>query len=835
MAPLAPGAMLAGRFRIVALLGRGGMGEVYRAEDLKLGQPVALKFLPEPIDEGRLRRFYREVRLGREVAHPNVCRIYDLVEADGRHFLAMEYVDGEDLASLLRRIGRLPVDKALDLARGICGGLAASHDKGVLHRDLKPANVMVDGRGQPRITDFGLAAPPGDTADAVAGTPAYMAPEQLAGQPASVRSDVYALGLVLYEMFTGRRRFEASTMSELLDRHREATPPSLSGVRDLEPAVERVVVRCLDEDPAARPPSARSVLAALPGGDPLQAAIDAGETPSPAMVAAAGTVGDLSVGRAWAGLAATLIGLLLIPVAAKEFLLLRRLPLPKPPEVLAERAREVAGRFGYRRPAADSAVGFEVDDAQLAHLARDPSPERWDALESLRPSALSFMYRQSPRSLVASNEERRVLRRDPPLDVPGMLEVTLDPQGRLIGFAAVPPAVGERSLRGGEPDWTVAFAEAALDRAAFTSVEAVRSAPVDTDVKAAWESKAPQPLRVDGASHHGRIVWWSVQGPWARPDADAAEAPAARAAEVLFFVFLILLQVGGLILARRNLRAGRGDRRGAQRLAACVFAAALMAGLLRADHVGRIADEYDTLVTVVAYALFWGAFAWVIYAGVEPHVRRRWPRMLISWNRLLAGRWRDPMVGRDVLLGGLAEIALGLLVVLVVFSIPSWLGLPAARPRAQVLTPLISVRHMLFFVASSVPISIMQAMSVPGILLILRIVFRSDWAAMGGLYVFVCAYTFIQFSRFTGVAVGLAVSAVLAGLVIPLVKRSTLLALVAFAYFGRILETAPLTLDLNAWYVDRSLLALGLLAGIAAWSFHVSLGGKPPFAGPADE
>jgi protein kinase-like protein len=829
--------MLAGRFRIVALLGRGGMGEVYRAEDLKLGQPVALKFLPEPIDEARLQLFYREVRVGREVAHPNVCRIYDLVEADGRHFLAMEYVDGEDLASLLRRIGRLPVDKALDLARGICGGLAASHEKGVLHRDLKPANVMVDGRGQPRITDFGLAAPPGDTgADSTAGTPAYMAPEQLAGQPASVRSDVYALGLVLYEMFTGRRRFEASTLRELLDLHREAGPPSLSGVRDLEPAVERVVVRCLEEDPAARPPSVRAILAALPGGDPLQAAIDAGETPSPAMVAAAGTVGDLSVGRAWASLAATLIGLLLVPLAAKQFLLLRRLPLPKPPEVLAERAREVAGRFGYRQVPFDTAIGFAVDDEQLAHVAGDPSPLRWEALASRRPSALSFMYRQSPRSLVAGNEERRVLRRDPPLDVPGMLEVSLDPDGRLLGFAAVPPAVGEQGRAGREPDWTAAFAEAGLDRAAFTPVEAVRTAPVDTDLKAAWEITAPQPLRIDAASHNGRIVWWSVQGPWARPDSEVADAPAARrGAEVLFFVFLILLQAGGVFLARRNLRAGRGDRRGAQRLAAGVFAAALMAGLLRADHGGAISDEYDTLVTLTAYSLFWSAFAWVIYAGLEPHVRRRWPHMLISWNRLLAGRWHDPMVGRDVLLGGLAGIALGLLVVLVVFSIPAWLGLPAARPRAQVLTPLISVRHMLFFVASSVPISIMQAMSVPGILLILRIVFRSDWAALGGLYVFLCAYTFIQFSRFTSVTVGLAASAMLAGLVIPLVKRSTLLALVAFAYFTRILETAPLTLDLDAWYVDQSLLALGLLAGIAAWSFHVALGGKPPFAGPADE
>jgi serine/threonine protein kinase len=154
-----PGTVLAGRFRIVALLGRGGLGEVYRADDLTLDQPVALKFLPEAANDAeRLERFRQEVRIARKVSHPNVCRVYDISEAEGRHFLSMEYVDGEDLATLLRRIGRLPADKAIEVARKVCAGLAAAHDKGVLHRDLKPANVMLDGRGNVMITDFGLAA-----------------------------------------------------------------------------------------------------------------------------------------------------------------------------------------------------------------------------------------------------------------------------------------------------------------------------------------------------------------------------------------------------------------------------------------------------------------------------------------------------------------------------------------------------------------------------------------------------------------------------------------------------------------------------------------------------
>ena len=236
-----PGTVLAERYRIIGLLGRGGMGEVYRADDLKLGQPVALKFLPDRLSSDRalLERFFAEVRMARPVSHPNVCRVYDIGEVDGRHFLSMEYVDGEDLASLLRRIGRLPPDKALEIARQLCAGLAAAHDAGVLHRDLKPANVMVDGRGRARITDFGLAVAAGEagTESEIGGTPAYMAPEQFAGKGATVRSDLYALGLVLYELYTGKRAFDAGSLADYRRKHAEDPPTSPSA---LVPGIEPV-------------------------------------------------------------------------------------------------------------------------------------------------------------------------------------------------------------------------------------------------------------------------------------------------------------------------------------------------------------------------------------------------------------------------------------------------------------------------------------------------------------------------------------------------------------------------------------------------------------------
>src|SRR5690349_10224906 len=171
------GTVLAGRYRILGLLGRGGMGEVYKAFDLILNQVVALKFLnPSHVSESALARFRNEVRIARQVSHPNVCRVYDLGMVEGLHFLSMEFIDGEDLSSLLRRIGRLPQDKAIEFTRKICAGLAAAHERGVLHRDLKPANIMIDGRGRVRITDFGLAALAQEVAlgDIRSGTPAYM-------------------------------------------------------------------------------------------------------------------------------------------------------------------------------------------------------------------------------------------------------------------------------------------------------------------------------------------------------------------------------------------------------------------------------------------------------------------------------------------------------------------------------------------------------------------------------------------------------------------------------------------------------------------------------------
>ena len=235
-----------------------------------ISQPVALKFLPAGLqaDPDRIERFLGEVRIARQIAHPNVCRVYDIASTEDATFLSMEFVEGEDLSTLLRRFGRLPEEKSVEVARQICAGLGAAHAKGVIHRDLKPANVMLDSDGKVRLTDFGLAALTDVVtgAEARAGTPEYMAPEQLDGREVTAASDIYALGLVLYELFTGRRAYQAKNLAELKDARSSMPESPRSIIQTLDPVIERLIERCLDRDPSRRPESALAVAAVLAFG-----------------------------------------------------------------------------------------------------------------------------------------------------------------------------------------------------------------------------------------------------------------------------------------------------------------------------------------------------------------------------------------------------------------------------------------------------------------------------------------------------------------------------------------------------------------------------------------
>jgi serine/threonine protein kinase len=263
---LAPGFVLAGRYEIRALLGRGGMGSVYRAHDRVVGEDVALKILGGTADaEEPRRRFRSEIRLARQVTHPNVCRIHDCGEEGPLRWISMELVEGETLRHLLERRGALPPEEAWAIAIQTAEGLAAVHRAGVVHRDLKTLNLTRDAGGRVRVMDFGIAAPVASTdtgpSGYVLGSPEYISPEQARGRPAEATSDVYSLGIVLFELFTGRVPFRAGTPVETLLLHLEAAPP-LDDPR-LPPALVPVLVRALAKDPAARFASAVDLAQAL--------------------------------------------------------------------------------------------------------------------------------------------------------------------------------------------------------------------------------------------------------------------------------------------------------------------------------------------------------------------------------------------------------------------------------------------------------------------------------------------------------------------------------------------------------------------------------------------
>ncbi len=257
------GDVFAGRYRMIARVGRGGMGDVWRADDLILGTPVALKLIRSASPSDRT-RILQEVRLARQITHPAVCRVFDVGEAGETIFFSMEFVPGEDLAALLKRTGRLTSERVLEIAHQLCIGLAAAHAKGVLHRDLKPANVLIDPDGRVRITDFGIAVTTsGAGPQVMIGTLGYMAPEQLtADARVTERTDVYALGVVLYELVTGQPYHVSQS---------EVPPSRLSPLAPgINPQLERAILKAIARDPPDRPATALEMAADLPDIDTVE-------------------------------------------------------------------------------------------------------------------------------------------------------------------------------------------------------------------------------------------------------------------------------------------------------------------------------------------------------------------------------------------------------------------------------------------------------------------------------------------------------------------------------------------------------------------------------------
>lgn len=836
-----PGTRLGTRYRIVALLGRGGMGEVYRADDLELGQSVALKFLPPGVatDPHELARFRNEVRVARQIAHPNVCRVYDIGEAEGHVFLSMEYIDGEDLSAVLRRMGRPTEDKACEIARQVALGLAAAHEAGMLHRDLKPANIMIDGRGRARITDFGLAGLAVELArdGQIAGTPAYMAPEQFADGTVSVRSDVYSLGLVLYELFTGKRAFDAKTAAELRQQHDSSSITSPSAfARGITPAIERLILHCLERDPEARPPSAYAVLGALPGGDPLAAAMAAGETPSPELVANAADRGGLSP-----AIAAGLLALTCTALGVGAWLLAPEFaPLTQPTTALEVRSEDVLRRSGAFDALPTFAAGSFAQNVKWLEWRMAHPDER------VRTQPAVFYWRRwSPRLVESPYIHSEI----PGVSQPAVLGnssamVLLTPDGRLLGLRAESPDT-VRARNGGRPDWNGWFTAFGMDSSAYTPVALARPVPALCDSAMAWRGPSPWNLAdtatVQMGASRGRLTHFTVVSPWGVPSTPVDMLSPVRRQVTdlpLTLLFGFVPYVLSIYFAMHNLRLGRGDWRGATRIAVFVFLMNVGEALFatRLSEVGVVGVLEDLISgRAQGHSLIHAMGMWFAYVALEPYVRRLWPRVLVSWTRLLTGRLRDPLVGRDLLIGVTLGAVLAALAT-AAFALAPRLGLGRAPSLASggMFEGVGNAGYTMVNLCYAGSVCVLGVLQWLFVLLLVRLVCRrTDLALLlcGLLWVF---YNAVGPAPDIGWKLALLLASFTTLGVIGVV-RIGLLATVACAFTSLVLNTTAATLDFTSWYASLVLLPLSVLLGVACYGAATALAGKSILGDPLED
>jgi hypothetical protein len=829
------GTILDGRYRIISLLGRGGMGEVYKAEDLKLDHVVALKFLPDHLsdDSRALTRFRKEVRIARQVTHPNVCRVFDIGEFENRHFLSMEFIDGEDLSSLLRRIGRLPADKALEVSRQMCAGLAAAHGAGVLHRDLKPANVMIDGRGKARITDFGIAGLEEELkkGGGVAGTPAYMSPEQTTGRELTVQSDIYSLGLILYELFTGKPAFEPDSVSELVRKHRSVTPTNPSEIlKEIDPLVERIILQCLEKNPDDRPRSALQVAMMLPGGNPLEAALAAGETPSPEMVAAAPKKGALKPAIAIACLLGG-IGMLAICIyGSMKFAAQNRIPFNKSPEVLSERANEIAQKLGYTDMPADTEYVLDYDEDYYEYAKRNPSPETWNKISTGQPLMVVFRQRQSPRYLKTVMELNGDWSLAPQTES-GMRTIWLDTRGRLVRFVAVPPEITDKANQQTQPDWSTGFSASELDPAKFKETDPRWTPAVAYDARKAWAGVLPDhpeiPLQVEAAAFQGKLVSLQLIYPWSVPETSVYKRTTTRdwIAMFLFAGIAIAILITAIFLARRHVKSGSADRKGAFKTALIVLVLTYTGKLLSSSHVPSFFAELDRHTHALRFALYVSAITWLTYLALEPIIRRNLPQLIVSWNRLLAGDWRDPLVGRDILFGALIGVGHFTLICsakLSEYFLTHERGVLTFNSNQSIL----GLRNSISVILYDSGMGMVYGLMFICWLAILYLVFRRLRYAGAVMFLLISTVETLFFSRsliYLPFTLGISLLLVLA-----FSRIGLLAAVVTMIVFGWMQNTL-FTFNFSAWYATPMMLTLLVILLLLGFGLKISLANQSVF------
>ncbi len=853
--PLRPGERCGGRYRMIEKIGAGGMGEVWKARDEAIDQVVALKFLGGPFleSEGRGVEVLRnEVRLARKVTHPNVCRVHDLGQVADKTFLSMEFIDGEPLDSLLKRVGRPAPEVCRKIARQLTAGLQAAHEQGVLHRDLKPANVMIDGNGDVRITDFGIAgiADEQDAAQGSSGTPGYMAPELFAGGTASIQSDLWSLGAVLHELFTGQRLMKAGSMTELLKKHRQPVEPPSRYVREVDAELDTLIVDLLARDPARRPKSALVVLGRLTGEDLLAEALRSGKTPSPELVAAS-TGSEKRCVRTVVGL----FTLLLVSLAAAFWFephvkLVGQVELPESGPVLASMARRHLRALGVAEEDQRRAWGFDINTGLIGKLGRSEAQDRFAPIRDpgARTQAIDFWYRTSPDPLVPQHLSGVVTWSDPPFHDIGMVRLRLDPRGRLFELDVVPRALmppreqGETQkpipdkMPAAQPSpaevLDAAFESAGLDRSEFRSVTPEFLPLVFADEREAWTNEPDE--KETGADPNQQR-----KGPFVRLELARLqhEVVGLRVIEIQhrdlsgyvterkgsgnsgpLEMLRALLLVLAVFMAFKAWKNGRADIVGARKLAFAVFGLVLLVTLLTGNHSADLGAEGRLWLRGMARALLVSIQYAIFYMALEPHVRRIWPETMVSWARLLQGRFTDRAVAYSVL-GG---VTLGTGCAALLMAARDSSRLLEASPtyplvvRDRALEVLHGATHSVGAILEIVAYYADLGMALALGLVLLRYLLRSRWAAGIAMALLLCGGWMRMIPEFSWVA--LTTVGIASVLAVVVAVRIGLLALMIGLFTFRVVTAFPLRADLDHWLAGATILATALILGLGTLS-----------------
>ena len=515
-------------------------------------------------------------------------------------------------------------------------------------------------------------------------------------------------------------------------------------------------------------------------------------------------------------------------------------PFEKSPEILAEKSREILQKIGYSEIPTDSDYEFVQDNSFLQYYGfygnQRNLPPRKEMMLTGQPYDFYFLYRQSP-DYLEPVDSVKITENEPPLMMPKMANLKLDVRGRLLEFVMVPPRVGSTE-NGAETDWKIVFELAGLDIAKFKETEFQWTPPVFANKTQAWEGTLadfPQiPIRVETAEFDNKPVYFRVVAPWDSATEKIIERQSifeeGQIGIILLILLIALAIIGSIVLAYRNIKAGRGDLRGGLKLTIFLFLLAFAGQMIEADHVPTVWGELSIIYEAISYAGINSFLVGIFYIALEPFVRRSWSEMLISWSRLMAGDFRDPMVGRDVLVGGLMGLGhmIGIHTGFILMRL--FLGENDSLLIFVFLDSLNSFSGLIGLFLNNIVTNTIAGLIVVFIALFFYLITKKKYLGVigvGSLFFILQLLIIISIYHWIFVFAALINGACL----MVALGRHGLLGMISFWVFFEAIYEYPMTFDTSSFYFPQSVLNIIIILGLATYAFYISIAGQPVFGG----